>query len=117
MWIEKKTHVKQKMWFLLLPAIFLKSFVSVFAKMAGQYEFLSVQFCLLYGTSIMIMVVYAVCWQVALEKISLVSAYMVRGLTSVYIYMWSVIFFGEKMSVTEIVGAIFIVLGVFLSQR
>ena len=113
----KKTHVKQKMWFLLLFAIFLNSFVSVFAKVAGRYELLSVQFCLYYGMSIMIMIVYAVCWQVALEKISLVSAYMVRGLTSVYIYIWSIIFFGEKMSVSEIVGAIFIVLGVLISQR
>ncbi len=113
----KENHVKQRMWLLLMFAIFLYSFVSVFAKIAGQYDFLTIQFGLFYGISLTILGVYAVFWQIALEKIPLVSAYMVRSLISVYIYIWSIVFFGEKMTVTEIVGAMFIILGVIISQK
>lgn len=113
----KKDHEKQRMLILLLLVMFVRSFVSVFAKIAGQYEILSVQFCLYYGISLMIMAVYAIFWQIVLEKNSLTAAYMVKGLTSVYIYIWSVVFFGEQMSVNELIGAAFIILGVLISQR
>lgn len=102
---------------LLLIAIFLSSFVSVFSKIAGQHQFLSIKFCLFYGTALFILMCYAVCWQLSLEKIDLVLAYSFRGLLSVFIYLWAVVIFHERLEIHEVIGVIMIMIGVCISQK
>ena len=64
----KKMQSKVKDYILLHTLLFLFSFCSIFSKLAASYEFLSLQFCLFYGISIMILGIYAILWQQILKK-------------------------------------------------
>ena len=101
---------------MLLTAIFVSSFVNVFSKIAAQYDFLSIPFLFFYVIAMLITVGYSVVWQLTLEKISLISAYMARGLLFVFIYLWSVLIFKESLNGIQILGGIVILTGVVVSQ-
>lgn len=101
---------------MLLTAIFVSSFVNVVSKIAAQYDFLSIPFLFFYGIAMLITVGYSVVWQLTLEKISLISAYMARGLLFVFIYLWSVLIFKESLNGIQILGGIVILTGVVVSQ-
>lgn len=100
----------------LLVAIFVSSFVNVFSKIAARYEFLSFPFLFFYGIALVITAGYSVVWQLILEKIPLVSAYMARGLLFVFIYLWSVLIFKESLTGIQILGGGVILTGVVISQ-
>lgn len=100
----------------LLVAIFIASFVNVFSKIAASYDFLSLPFLFFYGIALAITVGYSVVWQLILEKISLVSAYMARGMLFVLIYLWSVLIFKETLTIVQIAAGVVILAGVVVSQ-
>ncbi len=108
---DKKTYI------LLFTAVFISSFVSVLSKMAGHYPLFSVGFLFFYGLALLVLAGYAVVWQLSLERISLISAYMVRGLLFILIYIWSVVIFHEKLTLRQIIGAVIIGIGVLVSQN
>ncbi len=115
---DKMKHLTQKqLYIILLAAVVISSFVNVFSKFAAGYPFFSIPFLCLYGIALLIMAGYSVIWQLVLEKISLISAYMARGLLFILIYLWSVIIFHESVSYTQTAGAIIILTGVWLSQH
>ena len=101
---------------LLYGSVFLTSFVSVAAKLASQYEFLSPGFLFFYGMQLLIYGGYSILWQLLLEKLPLSSAYLRKGLSFVLVLIWSVVFFGEELHISQIIGSIIILAGVVVSQ-
>jgi len=104
--MDKKTYI------LLAVSLIIQSFSSVFIKLAGKQEFLSVYFILYYVLALFCLGVFAVMWQIILEKLPLSTAYMRKGVTYVLIMIWSVVLFGEHITVWNIIGCILIIAGV-----
>ena len=99
---------------LLQIALFILSFGAVCSKMAGRQEFLSFPFFAFYGTLLLILFVYAILWQQVLKRISLVVAYACKGVGIIYGILWGVIFFKEEVTWKMIVGAVLVLIGVYI---
>ena len=102
----------KKIYALLAISLLIQSFSSVFIKLAGRQEFLSFWFVLYYIAALLCLGVFAVMWQNILEKLPLSTAYMRKGITYVLIMIWSVVLFGEQITVGNIIGCILIIAGV-----
>lgn len=90
------------------------SLCGVFAKLAAQNEFLSLNFCIFYGILILILGIYAIFWQQILKRFSLITAYINKAVTIIWGIMWGAIFFGENITITMIIGAFIVFIGVIL---
>lgn len=107
--------MKRSYW-MLVGAIVLYSLVSVLSKAAALQDFLSMPFLLLYGGALLLMGVYAVIWQLCLEKVPLVAAYAMRGLMFVLVAIWSYLVFHETLSLVQWIGLLVIIAGVLISE-
>lgn len=87
---------------------------SIFGKIAASYDFLSVGFCFFYSMVLLISVVYALFWQKVLKKLPLIMAYANKAVTVIWGLVWGFVFFGESISIGNVVGAAIIVLGVYV---
>ncbi len=90
----------------------LYSLFGIASKLAAQEEFLSFRFIMLYGAVIVNLGVYAIVWQQLLKRIPVITAYANKAVTVVWGILWGYLFFGEKITVLKIVGAIVIIIGV-----
>ncbi len=98
---------------LLYFGFLVYSFVSVFAKFASkQNDFYHT--LLFIGLELFVLFVYAIIWQQVLKKFQLMVAASNKGVTVVFTLLWSFLFFGEKISFLNIVGAILIILGIWM---
>lgn len=94
--------------------LFFFSFCGVFSKLAAQYEFLSLQFCIFYGISIMILGIYAILWQQVIKKMPLVIAFLNKAVTIIWGMIWGALIFQETITIKMIVGCIVVIIGVVL---
>ena len=100
----------------LLTILF--SLASVLVKLAslsmeksGIFSLPAVSF--LFGY-IVLLGVYAVFWQKVLKGVSLSTAYLSKGSVLFWTLLWSVLFFGEGITVPNIIGTTVIAGGTFL---
>ncbi len=84
------------------------------SKLAAQYDFLSLPFILYYGIVLLILFAYAVLWQQILKKLPLVTAYANKAVTVIWGMLWGSIFFKESVNGWKIIGALIIIVGVYL---
>jgi len=110
----KKSKSKIKDYIFLHILLFVFSFCSVFSKLAAGYEFLSLEFCLFYGISIIVLGIYALLWQQILKKFTLTTAFLNKSITIIWGIIWGALFFGEAVKVQMIIGAIIVFIGVSL---
>lgn len=103
-----------KKYVLLHLLLFFFSFCSVFSKLAASYEFLSWQFCLFYGISIMILGLYAILWQQIIKKMPLVIAFLNKAVTIIWGMIWGTLIFGETITLNMIIGCIVVIIGVVM---
>ena len=61
--------------------------------------------------------VYAVLWQQILNRMPVSDAYMFKGTSLIFILILSFIFFGEAITVTNIIGAALIIGGIALNAK
>lgn len=108
----KKIKVNKYIYLHLL--LLLYSFCGVFSKLASQNQFLSIKFCLFYGTSLLILGIYAIFWQQILKKFSLTTAFFNKAVTIIWGMIWGVMFFSEKITLNMIVGTIIVLIGIGL---
>lgn len=95
-------------------SILMFASTGILTKKAAQYPFLSSGFILLYGSSILIMFIYALLWQLFLKRIPLTTAYANKSVSTVWTMLFGYLFFKEDISLSMIVGAIMIIIGVFI---
>ena len=86
----------------------------IFSKMASQYPFLSLNFCLCYGAVIGILGIYAIGWQQIIKRMPLTTAFANKAVTVVWGLVFGIIFFQEKVTAGKIAGIALVVLGVIL---
>ena len=103
-----------KTYLLLHIILFGISLSSVCSKMAAKQEFLSFKFMLFYGLVLFILFVYAIAWQQVLKKLPLVTAYANKAVTVIWGLVFGLVFFQEKITVQKVIGAVIIILGVYL---
>lgn len=90
------------------------SFCNVFSKLASNYEFLSFNFCLFYGLSLLILGMYAIFWKQVLKKFPLTTAFVNKAITIIWGMILGFIIFKEEITLGMILGSIIIFIGIFL---
>lgn len=91
--------------------------VTLFTKYAAQHEFLSWQYCVGLCGAICVMGAYAICWQQVLKRIELITAYMFKGTSLIFVMLLAFAIFGEQITMMNIIGACVIVLGITLYAK
>ena len=108
----KKDTIK---WFAILHVIILIFSVnSICSKFASQNEFLSPKWILFYGIVICILGFYAIAWQQVLKHLPLITTYANKAATTIWGLIWGALIFGEQITVQKIIGAIVVIIGVYL---
>lgn len=98
---------------LLYFAFLIYSFVSVFAKIASGQD--SLLYALLFiGVEIIFLGLYALIWQQVLKEFPLVVAMSNKGIVVILGLIWAVLFFDEQITISNIVGALMIILGIWM---
>ncbi len=105
---------KIKYFILLHLIILLYSLSAICSKAAGTKPFMSMEFILYYGAVIILLGIYAICWQQIIKKLPLTTAFSNKAVTVVWGILFGIIFFAEKISIGKIVGAILVIVGVVL---
>lgn len=105
---------KLSTYLLLHLAVFVLSISTICAKFAASQEFMSFGFIALYAGVVGALGVYAIVWQQVLKKIPLTNAFVNKSATLVWSLIWGVSFFGEKVSISMIIGILIVFTGVFL---
>jgi drug/metabolite transporter (DMT)-like permease len=94
-----------------------QSFASVFVKLTGTQAVFSAGFFKYFFCTLVVLGIYALMWQVLLERVTLTGAYMFKGVTYILILVWSVLIFQETITVQNIIGSALIVVGVAINAR
>ena len=97
--------------------LFVYSFGSICSKMAGKETTVSFSFVLFYTLVLLDLFVYAIVWQQILKKLPLVTAYANKAVTVIWGLLWGMLIFKEKLTIWNIVGAIVIIIGIYLVVR
>jgi drug/metabolite transporter (DMT)-like permease len=80
--------------------------------MASGYPTLSTWFVVYYGISILILMVYAVLWQLVLKRVELSRAYAMKPITTLLSMFWGVALFQEEITWNMLLGAMVILFGI-----
>ena len=91
--------------------------VTLFTKYASQQEFMSMPYCLALCGAIGVMGAYAICWQQVLKRIDLSTAYMFKGTSLIFVMLLAFAFFGEPITLMNIIGACVIIVGIVLYAK
>lgn len=114
--LDRFLDKKRNLYLMALAAIFCESFSSVFLKLAGREGALTPRYIFYYLCAVGVMGIYAIAWQLILEKLPLTTAYLRKGVTYVLIFLWSYLFFQEQITVQQIVGIVIIIAGMVVSM-
>lgn len=87
---------------------------SMFSKRAAEKPFLSVGYIGDYLIVLLILMVYAFFWQKVLKRISLNVAMANKAATVVWGIVLGALFFGEQITVYNVLGAIVIIIGIIV---
>ena len=90
---------------------------SICTKMASQQKMLSWPYLLWIASAIGVMGVYALLWQQVIARMPLSTAYMFKGTSLIFVLLFSVLLFGEAITLNNVIGAVVIVIGIILYAR
>ncbi len=100
--------------FLLHLLLCVFSLSGLFSKLASGESFLSLNFCLFYGGVIIILGIYAICWQQIIKRMPLSLAYANKAITVIWGMIWGILIFKEQIKIQQIIGATIVIIGVVL---
>ena len=66
------------------------------------------------GLEVVCLGVYAIIWQQVLKDFSLVTAMASKGVVVIINLIWSVLLFGETVTLYNIIGAVIIIFGIWM---
>lgn len=90
---------------------------SICTKMASRQEMLSWPYLLWIAGAIGVMGVYAILWQQIIVRMPISIAYMFKGTSLVFVLLFSTLFFGEAITLNNIIGAVIIIIGIILFAK
>jgi multidrug transporter EmrE-like cation transporter len=104
--------------FLFLHVLFaLYSCSGILAKLANRFDFLSLNFLLLFAFSVSLLGVYAVLWQFVLRKFPLTIAFSNKGVVVIWGMIWGSCIFKESITFGKVIGAALIAVGVVIMGK
>lgn len=92
----------------------LYSLSGVCGKKAATYPFLSRVFIFLYCVMILLLLIYAACWQQIIKRLPLTLAYTNKAVTIIWGLVWGVLLFNETITLGKIFGALIVASGIVL---
>lgn len=99
--------------YFIMHALFLfNSLGGIFSKRAAQAKMFSLSFFQNYFMILLILGIYAVVWQQVLKVVPLTVATANKSATVIWGLVLGVLFFHEKISICNVVGAIIIIVGI-----
>ena len=101
----------------LQGAVILYSFADVTAKLASRYPFLSGGYLLWLGAELLVLGVYAVCWQQIIKRVDISVAYANRAAAIVWTMLWAVLLFHETITLKNLVGVGILFAGIWMVNR
>lgn len=110
---EKMSRSKIKVYIVLHLLLFLYAAGGICSKLAAKEAFLSPEFIMYYMIVLANLAFYAIVWQQIIKRISLVSAFANKAITVVWGMMWGFLIFGESITITKIIGAVIIIVGIY----
>ncbi|MEI6752085.1 MAG: EamA family transporter [Paludibacter sp.] len=103
---------KTSIYFYLLLINLFYSFISIATKLISDFNINSWNFIFGIALVLFLFFVYAVLWQQLLKIVPLSTAYMFKGSSVVFIMVVSYIVFREDITVFNIIGCIFVCVGI-----
>ncbi len=104
---------KLSQYILMFCAFLVYSGTTICAKYAAMENEMTFRFFVFLGLEVFTLGVYALLWQQVLKSFSLVTAMSSKGIVVIFSLIWSVLLFQEKISAFNIVGAVFIMAGIW----
>ena len=101
----------------LLGACFIYACESIFTKLASTQEPMSLPWIACIGGAVAVLGVYAIIWQQIIKRVPVSDAYMFKGSSLIFVMLFSVIFFGDSITQTNVIGAAMIVGGICLFAK
>lgn len=98
---------------LLYITLLIYSASTIFAKIAAQQDMI-VKVLVFMGLEVGCLGLYAVIWQQVLKKFPLVTAMSSKGVVVIFNLIWSVLLFGEGVTLCNFAGALIIVGGIWM---
>lgn len=99
---------------LLHLMLMVYSLSGVCSKLAAGEPFLSVRFCVFYGTVILLLAFYAVAWQQVIRVLPLTTAFANKAVTTAWGLVWGLLFFQEQITFGKLLGVTLVIAGVVL---
>lgn len=110
--IKKKIRATDLLF--LQAIIVIYTLAGVSGKFASASGFLSINFIFFYGLEILVLAIYAVLWQQIIKKFELSIAYANRSIALLWSMIWAVVFFGEYVSLKNIIGVLVVIIGTII---
>ena len=61
--------------------------------------------------------VYALLWQQVIVRMPISTAYMFKGTSLIFVLLFSVLLFGEAITLNNVIGAVIIIAGIILFAK
>lgn len=90
---------------------------SICTKMASRQEMLSWPYLFWIAGAIGVMGVYALLWQQVIVRMPISTAYMFKGTSLIFVLLFSVLLFGEAITLNNVIGAVIIIIGIILFAK
>ena len=102
---------------ILIGSNLIYASVSLATKFASDQSFLSFSYIAGVACAVFIMALYAVVWQQIITYVELAFAYMFKGTSLIFILLFSYFFFGESITINNIIGTVIIISGIILFAK
>jgi len=110
----KSSGSKIPTYLMLHGILLLYSFAAICSKKAALSPTFSLEFFAWYAGVLGILVIYALVWQQVLKRLPLFTAFLNKGITIMWGILWGMLIFGESISLTMIIGAAIVFVGIIL---
>ena len=90
---------------------------SICTKMASRQEMLSWPYLFWIAGAVGVMGIYALLWQQVIVRMPISTAYMFKGTSLIFVLLFSVLLFGEAITLNNVIGAMVIVAGIILFAK
>ncbi len=112
--IKMKKKITLRDILILQGVVMIFSLSGVMAKFASGEPVLSARFILFYALEIVALGIYAVLWQQVIKRTELSVAYANRAMAVVWSAVWALVIFHDSLTVKNLIGIAFVVLGTVL---
>jgi drug/metabolite transporter (DMT)-like permease len=112
--LEPQKRADVRLIILLQMTILLFASSMLLTKFAAQHTILSWPWILLYGASVFLLGVYALCWQQFLKRMPLVTVYANRASAMFWSMLFGAVIFREAITWNMLVGVLVIFGGIYL---